>query len=130
MQKDTPQAIENAKTANRNARDKCIRKLFLLSLAVTIVVTILLGFKVPNQDFGSARYIGSMIGSFIVIFLSSSLSFAVVRLARDASVLTAGLGTGVVIALLMSVNMYYSALRDLEEHFGAAPVEDIESMQR
>lgn len=125
MQIDVSEETKKAVAADRYHRDSCMRKLCLLALAATIVITVLLGFKVPNQDFGSARFIGHTIGTFIALFLIPALFFAIVRLARSASVPTRGLGTGVVILLLLSISMYYSSLTDLEGEFGAAPVQDV-----
>lgn len=125
MQIDVSEETKKAVAADRYHRDSCMRKLCLLALAATIVITVLLGFKVPNQDFGSARFIGHTIGTFIALFLIPALFFAIVRLARSASVPTRGLGTGVVILLLLSISMYYSSLTDLEGEFGVAPVQDV-----
>lgn len=130
MQIDDSEETKRAVAADRYHRDSCLRKLCLLALAATIVITVLLGFKVPNQDFGSARYIGTFIGTFIGLFIIPALFFAIVRLARSASVPTRGLGTGVVILLLLSISMYYSSQKDLEVEFGAAPVNDAGVTQR
>lgn len=130
MQSDVSEEVKKAVAADRYHRDSCMRKLCLLALAATIIITVLLAFKAPNQDFGSARYIGTFIGTFIGLFIIPALFFAIVRLARNASVPTRGLGTGVVILALLSISMYYSSLKDLEKEFGAAPVESVGATQR
>lgn len=130
MQDDVSEEIKKAVALDRYHRDSCLRKLCLLALAATIVITVLLGFKVPNQDFGSARYIGTVVGHFIGLFIIPALFFAVIRLARSASVPTRGFGTGVAILLFLSISMTYSSLKDLEVEFGAAPVQDAGTTQR
>lgn len=130
MQDDVSEEIKKAVALDRYHRDSCLRKLCLLALAATIVITVLLGVKVPNQDFGSARYIGTVVGHFIGLFIIPALFFAIIRLARNASVPTRGLGTGVVILAIISISMYYSSLKDLEKEFGAAPVQDAGITQR
>jgi hypothetical protein len=130
MQDDVSEEIKKAVALDRYHRDSCLRKLCLLALAATIVITVLLGVKVPNQDFGSARYIGTVVGHFIGLFIIPALFFAIIRLARNASVPTRGLGTGVAILLFLSISMTYSSLKDLEVEFGAAPVQDAGITQR
>ena len=130
MQDGVSEEIKKAVAFDRYHRDSCMRKLCLLALAATIFIKGTLSLKFSDQIFASPQFVGSVIGTFMGLFIIPTLFFAVVRLARTASIPTRGLGTGVVILLLLSVGFYQGSLKTLNEAHGGATVEDAGATRR
>jgi len=110
MQKNTPETIQQTKAPKSNDRTKCILILLFLSLAASVVMAVTTGQRIhADYAFGTASFIGEQFGFALGLFLVSLLFFAVVRSMRKGSVPTAGLGTGIVVALILCGLVYIGA---------------------
>lgn len=105
--------------------------LLLIVADLSIISVIISGIARPDQAFSSLSYfLGGVTGTFLIIYFISLLSFAFVRLIRDGSAPLAGLGTGIATALLLFAIASHDDAELVVQHFVAAFVENIESLQR
>lgn len=105
----TQETAQQVTAPKGNGRKKCILILLGLSLVMAAVMAVATGQSIPDRPFGVSAFIGEQAGFALGLFLIALLFFAIARHMRAASVPTAGLGTGVVVTLIVSYLAYVGA---------------------
>lgn len=109
MQDATQEVPQQVAAPKGNGRKKCMLILLGLSLVITAVFAVATGQSIPDRPFGVSAFIGEQAGFALGLFLIGLLFFAIARSMRTASVPTAGLGTGIVVMLIVSYLAYVGA---------------------